>query len=743
MYSKFFDIKDVSARNPVFPKTSISPKKGKSHSSSQTLSRKQNHYANYSKEYNRLRTPTSKLNQNFSSSRNLYKKPSEYFKKINSTKAKPQFSKELKMKLNSLSHRELHPIKKSTKPANPFNKNTKKRGITDKNRGVKAFESSRKSTGLKYYKTKVCNDSYTNTYETAKKKSTAGLTTKTSSQNFLKSKQKINPELELKAAKAFFKTVKKNNIIAINTFYQNFKKMSSQRKKNFAFDLTDDEGCYLSHYAVWHNNIQLFQFLLKNKVSFDVQNKDQITPLMLGALKGHTKLAALLTNITTNINEQDKAGNTALHYAVVRERLEVVKVLMKNRDIDTDIRNKDGNTAIDLAHPRICVKLQEILMKQKDNLHIGKREIEVYGGDDKSLSRHAESEKNFKKPAKHHIFSTNIENDPVNDNKAIGLNHFIIHSKIGEGSFGEVFLVEKKDTNTFAAMKVLSKEKILSDNLKRYALTERNVLSTTDHPFIVKLRYAFQNSENLFLLMDYCPGGDLGEYLEEEGRFSEKRTKIYIAEVILALDELHKNNIIFRDLKPENIILDAKGHAMLIDFGLSKEGVYAQNRGAKSFCGSVAYLAPEMVKKIGHGKSMDWYLLGVVMYEFLVGIPPFYADTKEELFHNIEHGKLKIPNFISQPAKDLLIGLLQRSPHKRLGYNKGAEEIKAHPWFFDIDWNRVMQRKLIPPKPVIKKVKLFHLNPQPRFESRANERLDSVNGWTFIEPAEPENEQGN
>ena len=369
MYSKFFDIKDVSTRNPVFPKTSVSPKKGKPHSSSQTLSRKHNHYSNYSREYNRLRTPSSKMNQNFNSSRNLYKKPSEYFKKINTTKARPQFSKELKMKLTNLSQRELHPVKKGTssKLGNAFNKNPKKRGITDKGKGVKGFEASRKSTGLKYYKAKVCNDTNSKPYETAKKKSKTDLMARQGSQNFLKSKQKINPELELKAAKAFFKTVKKNNIIAINTFYQNFKKMTSQRKKNFAFDLTDDEGCYLSHYAVWHNNIQLFQFLLKNKVSFDVKNKDHITPLMLGALKGHVKLAALLTNITTDINEQDKSGNTALHYAVVKERLEVVKVLMKNQDIDVDIKNNEGNTAIDLAHPRICVKLQEIVIKHKDS----------------------------------------------------------------------------------------------------------------------------------------------------------------------------------------------------------------------------------------------------------------------------------------------------------------------------------------------------------------------------------------
>lgn len=135
--------------------------------------------------------------------------------------------------------------------------------------------------------------------------------------------------------------------------------------------------------------------------------------------------------------------------------------------------------------------------------------------------------------------------------------------------------------------------------------------------------------------MDYYPGGNLAEYLEKEGFFSENKSKIYLAEIILAIEELHKNNIIFRDLKPENIVIDKEGHALLIDFGLSKQNVNKHNKGAKSFCGSIAYLAPEMIEKKGHGKSIDWYLLGVLLYEMLVGIPPFYDDSKEQLFHNI------------------------------------------------------------------------------------------------------------
>jgi serine/threonine protein kinase len=176
-------------------------------------------------------------------------------------------------------------------------------------------------------------------------------------------------------------------------------------------------------------------------------------------------------------------------------------------------------------------------------------------------------------------------------------------------------------------MKVLNKDKIMAQNLVKYAMTERNVLSITNHPFIVKLNYAFQSLDRLFLILEYCAGGDLAQHLQKEKRFDEDRAKIYLCEIILALEDLHKRDIIFRDLKPDNVVLDSEGHALLTDFGLSKEGVL-DNKGAKSFCGSIAYLAPEMLKRTGHGKSVDWYLLGVLFYEMLVGIPPYFANNK-------------------------------------------------------------------------------------------------------------------
>ena len=158
-------------------------------------------------------------------------------------------------------------------------------------------------------------------------------------------------------------------------------------------------------------------------------------------------------------------------------------------------------------------------------------------------------------------------------------------------------------------------------------MTERNVLSFTNHPFIVGLNYAFQTIDRLFLILDYCPGGNLSEHIQREKGFKEEKAKFYLCQIILAIENLHKRDIIFRDLKPDNVVLDENGNALLTDFGLSKEGIL-DNRAATSFCGSLAYLAPEMVKREGHGKSVDWYLLGVIFYEMLSAMPPYFAENK-------------------------------------------------------------------------------------------------------------------
>jgi len=264
-------------------------------------------------------------------------------------------------------------------------------------------------------------------------------------------------------------------------------------------------------------------------------------------------------------------------------------------------------------------------------------------------------------------------------------------------------------------------------------MTERKVLSYVNNPFIVCLHFAFQTSTKLCLILDYCSGGDLSKHLKIEGRFSEAKAKLYLSEILLALQDLHRRDIIYRDLKPDNVVLDEDGHCKLTDFGLSKEGVMEHTSGARSFCGSIAYLAPEMLRKAGHGKAVDWYLLGVLFYEMVVGMPPYYAPSKEELFSNIEYGSLKIPSGLSSQAIDLLCKLLDREPSSRLGSGPGdAEEIKCHEFFNSIDWQAVSRRKLPVERPCFR-VEEFAVKVDSSQLFLADEGFEqsTVPGWSF------------
>lgn len=259
----------------------------------------------------------------------------------------------------------------------------------------------------------------------------------------------------------------------------------------------------------------------------------------------------------------------------------------------------------------------------------------------------------------------------------IGPSSFDVINILGKGAFGKVYLVEKKSDKKKYAMKVLHKKRMAKDGLIGSAVTERNVFSIMEHPFIVGLNSAFQTPEYLFLIIDYCPGGDFAKLLHTNVKLSEDIAKLYLIEILLGLEELHGKGIVYRDLKPGNVVIDCEGHAMLTDFGISKEGM-SQSSQAYSFCGSIAYLAPEVIMRQGHGKSVDWYLLGVIMYEMLVGMTPFYSKNKMQLFENIKKGKLEFPSWVSKNAKDLLtkVILTHNFSFSIKIQTKGLEQVK-------------------------------------------------------------------
>jgi len=259
-------------------------------------------------------------------------------------------------------------------------------------------------------------------------------------------------------------------------------------------------------------------------------------------------------------------------------------------------------------------------------------------------------------------------------------------------------LVRENVTSEMFALKVLRKDNIIRRNQVEHTRTERNVLGYIKHPFIVGLNMAFQTKDKLYFVLDYCAGGELFFHLGKLGKFPEPRTKFYAAEITLAIDHVHKLDIIYRDLKPENVLLDARGHVRLTDFGLSKEGISQSSSGANSFCGTPEYLAPEILNRQGHGRAVDWWSLGALLYEMLTGLPPFYCRDREKLFDKIRRAELTYPRYLSQRACHILRGLLTRDPQMRLGSGENdADDIKTHVFFNDIDWARLDQGLIDPP----------------------------------------------
>nr|XP_033802484.1 ribosomal protein S6 kinase alpha-6 isoform X6 [Geotrypetes seraphini] len=270
---------------------------------------------------------------------------------------------------------------------------------------------------------------------------------------------------------------------------------------------------------------------------------------------------------------------------------------------------------------------------------------------------------------------------------------------LGQGSFGKVFLVRKivgPDAEHLYAMKVLKKASLKVRDRVRTKM-ERDILVEVNHPFIVKLHYAFQTEGKLYLILDFLRGGDVFTRLSKEVMFTEEDVKFYLAELALALDHLHSLGIVYRDLKPENILLDEAGHIKLTDFGLSKESV-DQEKKAYSFCGTVEYMAPEVVNRRGHTQSADWWSFGVLMFEMLTGTLPFQGKDRNETMNMILKSKLGMPQFLSPEAQSLLRMLFKRNPSNRLGAGPdGVEEIKRHPFFATIDWNKLFRTEIQPP----------------------------------------------
>ncbi|XP_019715681.1 protein kinase C epsilon type-like [Hippocampus comes] len=290
--------------------------------------------------------------------------------------------------------------------------------------------------------------------------------------------------------------------------------------------------------------------------------------------------------------------------------------------------------------------------------------------------------------------------------KRMDLRDFVFIKVLGKGSFGKVMLAELRGSEEVFAVKVLKKDVILQDDDVDCTLTEKRILALArQHPYLTQLHCCFQTQERLFFVMEYVNGGDLMFQIQRSRKFDEARSRFYAAEVTSALMFLHRHGVIYRDLKLDNILLDADGHCKLADFGMCKEGIL-NGVSTNTFCGTPDYIAPEILRELDYGPSVDWWALGVLMYEMMAGQPPFEADNEDDLFESILHDDVLYPVWLSKEAVGILKEFMTKSPSKRLGCvaAHGLEDaIKLHPFFREIDWTLLEGRKIQPPfKPRIK-----------------------------------------
>ena len=272
---------------------------------------------------------------------------------------------------------------------------------------------------------------------------------------------------------------------------------------------------------------------------------------------------------------------------------------------------------------------------------------------------------------------------------AVGKADFEWLRLLGQGHYGKVKLARMKSTKELYAVKCMKKKLLVDRDQVDNIQAERRILGRVKHPFVVALHYAFQSPSTLYLAMDYCPGGELYNYLDKRREpLPLEDVKIFAAELVLGLEYLHEMGVVFRDLKPENIMIDGEGHLRLTDFGLSKEVTGKSH--TYTFCGTPEYIAPEVLRGEGHGKSVDWWSLGLVCCEMLTAEHPFYSKDRETMYKSI----LKEPpktKFAPPPiAVDFLCCLLEKNPAKRLGALGGGAEVKSHPFFEGVDWHAVL-----------------------------------------------------
>ncbi|KAJ6072287.1 hypothetical protein N7467_010372 [Penicillium canescens] len=300
--------------------------------------------------------------------------------------------------------------------------------------------------------------------------------------------------------------------------------------------------------------------------------------------------------------------------------------------------------------------------------------------------------------------------------RTLRVSDFVLVKTLGTGTFARVWLTrlkDQKDKSKVYALKILRKADVIKLKQVEHVRNERKALAAVlDYPFITNLVASFSDEKSLYMLvwlnlehdlenfrmltqfkLDYCPGGEIFSYLRRQRRFSEETSRFYAAEITMTIEFLHDiHGIAYRDLKPENILLDADGHIKLVDFGFAKQ---VDNRETYTLCGTPEYLAPEVIHNCGHGLAVDWWALGILIYEFLIGQPPFWDSNPLRIYEQIVEGHLRFPANMPPAAQNIITLLCKTNPSERLGHiSGGSTRVKSHPFFQDVIWDDLFYRRV-------------------------------------------------
>ncbi|KAL4460947.1 hypothetical protein ABPG74_016419 [Tetrahymena malaccensis] len=470
-------------------------------------------------------------------------------------------------------------------------------------------------------------------------------------------------------------------------------------KKMININATSRDNYNAAHYACIHGNRHILDRLNQIGCNFQAVTSFGRTVLHLASIRGSLECVQyILENNLCDINMQDHSKSTALHYASANNHDQIVKILLDHK-IDATVKNDQGLCAEDLLFGINTFNIFESYNSSLLSNSINSQETRYYSKYSiaGSVVRPGRSDQVMKllQNCQQHkkLRSCLLKTSFMSDQDIISKDDFLLIRQLGTGGFGEVNLVQYIKNKQFYAIKIMRKDMIVRRLAEKYIIQERQTLEKVKgHPFVCQLHFAFQDMNYLYLVLEYIQGEDLSKLLFRGDSLEEDVARMYIAELVLAIEFLHNKGIIYRDLKPENVLIDIDGHIKLVDFGLVKTGMNRRKK-TKSFCGTPSYLSPEMIKQKGHNHAVDWYGIGILTYELLYGENPFQGNDAKQVFNSVQNKRLNKPSGLSQEGWDFIQKLMCKDPSKRLG-TTSSDEVKNHPWFKNINWEDVYQKKL-------------------------------------------------